>query len=310
MIIFGYMKYFLKEGDEVLLTRSEHASNILPWFELASDIGIKIKFIELDEDYCITKDNLNNSITKKTKVISVAHITNVVGDIRDIKMIGDTCKDRGILFVVDAAQSVGHVKVDVTNNNIDFLAFSGHKMFGPTGVGVLYGKYNLLDKVIPISYGGGMNSFFESTGEVEYKNLPERLEAGTQNIAGVIGLGAAIDYINKIGIDNIHKHEIELKSYALEKLKDIKDIKIYNKKSNSGIIVFNVENLFSQDLAVYLNHYKICVRSGNHCAKILKEEIKVSNTCRASLSIYNTKEEIDKLVDVLKHRDNIYEIIL
>lgn len=310
MIVFGYMKYYLSEGDEVLLTRSEHASNILPWFELASDIGIKIKFIKLDDDYCVTKENLEETITEKTKVISLAHITNVVGDIRDIKMIGEVCKNKGILFIVDAAQSIGHIKVDVSENNIDFLAFSGHKMFGPTGIGVLYGKYNLLDKLIPTSYGGGMNSFFESTGEVEYKKLPERLEAGTQNIAGVIGLGAAIDYINKIGIDNIHKHELELKKYAIEKLKDVNDVKIYNENSNSGIIVFNIENIFSQDLAVYLNYYKICVRSGNHCAKILKDEIKASNTCRASLSIYNNKEEIDKLVDVLKHHDNIYEIIL
>ena len=310
MIIFGFMKYYLSEGDEVLLTRSEHASNILPWFELASDIGIKIKFIKLDDDYCIKKDNLESAITEKTKVISLAHITNVVGDIRDIKMIGEVCKERGLLFVVDAAQSIGHIKVDVRENNIDFLAFSGHKMFGPTGTGVLYAKYELLDKLVPISYGGGMNSFFESTGEVEYKKLPERLEAGTQNIAGVIGLGAAIDYINNIGIDNIHKHELELKKYALEKFKDIKDIKIYNENSNSGIVVFNIENIFSQDLAVYLNHYKICVRSGNHCAKILKDEIKASNTCRASFSIYNSKEEIDKLVDILNHHDNIYEIIL
>ena len=310
MIVFGFMKYYLTEGDEVLLTRSEHASNVLPWFELANDIGIKIKFIKLDDDYCVSKENIENAITEKTKVISLAHITNVIGDIRDIKMIGEICNNNNILFVVDAAQSIGHIKVDVVENKIDFLAFSAHKMFGPTGIGILYGKESLLEKMVPTSYGGGMNSFFESTGEIEYKNLPERLEAGTQNIAGVIGLGAAIDYINKIGIDNIHNYELELKKYALEKLKTIENIKIYNEKSKAGIIVFNLDKIFSQDLAVYLNYYKICVRSGNHCAKILKEEIKTSNTCRASLSIYNNKEEIDKLVDVLKNSSNIYEIIL
>ena len=183
-------------------------------------------------------------------------------------------------------------------------------MMGPTGVGVLYGKMELLDKLVPLRYGGGMNSFFESTGEVEYKPLPFRLEAGTQNIAGVIGMGAAIDYINSVGIERIHEHELMLKEYALKKLEKIDGVTIYNKNTPSGIIVFNIDKIFSQDLAVYLNHYKICVRSGNHCAKILKEEIKATNTCRASFYIYNTKEEIDKLIYVLEHRDNIFDIIL
>ena len=310
MIVFGFMENYLKNGDEVLISKSEHASNILPWMELANKISIKINFIDLDDNFNITEENLEKAMTSKTKVISLAHITNVIGDIRNIDMIGKKCKERGIIFVVDAAQSIGHRKIDVQNSNIDFLAFSGHKMFGPTGIGVLYGKYELLDKLIPLEYGGGMNSFFESTGEVEYKNLPERLEAGTQNIAGVIGLSAAIDYINSIGIDRIHEYEVELKRYAISKLKDIKDLKIYNSSSNSGIIVFNLDKIFSQDLAAFLNHYKICVRSGNHCAKILKDEIKTTNTCRASFSIYNTKQEIDMMVEILKNHDNIYDVIL
>lgn len=310
MIVFGFMINYLKDGDEVLISKSEHASNVLPWMELANRIGIKIKYVELNEDFELTPENILKNITEKTKVISLAHVTNVIGDVRDINSIGKICKEHNIIFVVDAAQSIGHVKIDVTKSNIDFLAFSAHKMLGPTGIGVLYGKYNLLDKLIPTSYGGGMNSFFESTGEVEYKELPERLEAGTQNIAGVIGMGEAIDYINKIGIDNIHKHELGLKKYAIEKLSDVPNLKIYNKNSQSGIVVFNIDKIFSQDLAVYLNHYKICVRSGNHCAKILKDEIKASNTCRASFYIYNTKEEIDKLVDVLESRENIFDIIL
>ncbi len=310
MIAFGFMKYYLHEGDEVLISKSEHASNILPWMELANSIGIKVKFIELDKDYVISSETLNRAITPKTKVVSLAHITNVIGDVRDIEMIGKICHEKNIIFVVDAAQSIGHTKIDVSNSNIDFLAFSAHKMLGPTGVGVLYGKEKLLDKLIPLEYGGGMNAFFESTGEVEYKTLPWRLEAGTQNIAGVIGMGAAIDYINSIGINNVHKYELELKKYALEKLEKIDGVVIYNKNAESGIIVFNVDKIFSQDLAVYLNHYKICVRSGNHCAKILKEEIKATNTCRASLYIYNTKEEIDKLAYALENRENIFDIIL
>lgn len=310
MIAFGFMKYYLHEGDEVLISKSEHASNILPWMELANTIGIKVKFIELDKDYIVSIESLKRAITPKTKVISLAHITNVIGDVRDIEMIGKFCHEKNIIFVVDAAQSIGHIKIDVSKSNIDFLAFSAHKMLGPTGVGVLYGKEELLDKLVPLEYGGGMNAFFESTGEVEYKTLPWKLEAGTQNIAGVIGMGAAIDYINSIGIDNIHKYELELKKYALEKLEKIDGVVIYNKNAQSGIIVFNVDKIFSQDLAVYLNHYKICVRSGNHCAKILKEEIKATNTCRASLYIYNTKEEIDKLVYALENRENIFDIIL
>ena len=297
MVVFGYMKYYLNEGDEVLITKSEHASNILPWMELASDIGIKVKFIPLDEDYNVRIENIKSVMTPKTKVISLAHITNVIGDVRDIESIGKFAKENNLIFVVDAAQSIGHIKIDVQKANIDFL-------------GCLYGKKDLLDKLIPLKYGGGMNTFFESTGEVEYKELPERLEAGTQNIAGVIGLNEAINYINRIGIDNIHKHEIELKKYALQKLEQITDVKIYNKNSDSGIIVFNVDKIFSQDMAVYLNHFKISVRSGNHCAKILKDELKTTNTCRISFYLYNTKEEIDKLVEVLKDHNNIFDIIL
>ena len=229
MIVFGFMINYLKDGDEVLISKSEHASNVLPWMELANRIGIKIKYVELNEEFELTPENILKNITEKTKVISLAHVTNVIGDVRDINSIGKICKEHNIIFVVDAAQSIGHVKIDVTKSNIDFLAFSAHKMLGPTGVGVLYGKYNLLDKLIPTSYGVGMNLFFESTGEVEYKELPERLEAGTQNIAGVIGMGEAIDYINKIGIDNIHKHELELKKYAIEKLSDIPNLKIFYK---------------------------------------------------------------------------------
>lgn len=310
MIVFGFMKNYLKDGDEVLITKGEHASNILPWMELANSVGIKVKFIKLDDDYSVTKENLLSAITPKTKVVSLAHITNVIGDIRDLEMIGKICKDKNLLFVVDAAQSIGHIRVDVKKYNIDFLAFSAHKMLGPTGTGVLYGKYELLDKLIPLSYGGGMNSFFESTGEVEYKELPWRLEAGTQNIAGVIGMGKALEYIENIGIENIHRYEVELKEYALKRFKDIPGLTIYNKTTPSGIIVFNVEKIFSQDLALYLNHYKICVRSGNHCAKILKEEIKATNTCRASFYFYNTKEEIDKMANVLENRGNIFDIIL
>ena len=309
-IVFGYMQNYLQVGDEVLITKSEHASNILPWLELAKNKGIVVKFVPLNEKHELTIDNLIKMISSKTKVISIAHVTNSIGDIRPLEDIGAICKARDILLVVDAAQSIGHLKVDVQKYNIAFLGFSAHKMLGPTGIGVLYGRYDLLDKVIPVEYGGGMNSFFESRGELEYKPLPDRLEAGTQNIAGVLGMGKAIDYLNEVGLENIHKHELELKEYAVKELGKIPNIKIYNKDSKSGIVIFNIDKIFSQDTAVFLNHYNICVRAGNHCAKIAKDELNVSNTTRASFYLYNNKEEIDKLVNALKEQEKIFDIIL
>ncbi len=309
-IVFGFMNVYLEKGDEVLITKSEHASNVLPWLELATRKGVVIKYIPLNQNHEVTIDNILSVLTNKTKVISIAHVTNVVGDIRPIHEIGKLCREHNILFVVDAAQSIGHIPIDVVQDNISFLGFSAHKMLGPTGIGVLYGQYELLNKVVPIEYGGGMNSYFESSGELEYKNLPERLEAGTQNIAGVLGMGSAIDYLQTVGLDKIHKYELELKKYAVSKLKTVPNIRIYNENSNSGIVVFNINKIFSQDLAIFLNHFGICVRAGNHCAKIVKEEINVSNTCRASFYLYNTKEEIDKLVEALNKQDQIFEIIL
>lgn len=309
MVVFGYMKNHLKEGDEVLLTKAEHASNLLPWIRLSEEIGIKIKYIDLDNHF-VTVDNVKKSISDKTKVISLAQITNVLGDIRPIKEITKLAHENGILMVVDGAQSVPHIKVDVKELDIDFLAFSAHKMLGPTGVGVLYGKYSLLEELEPVRVGGGMNATFDSTGACEYKSIPNRFEAGTPNIAGVIGLGKAIDYILEIGIDNIAKYELELKKYFLDKVKDIDNITIYNSDTESGIIAFNIDDVFSQDTAVYLNHYKICVRAGNHCAKMLKEDLDVKNTCRISFYLYNTKEEIDKVIEVLKDNKNIFNVIL
>jgi len=309
-IVFGFMSNYLHPKDEVLITKSEHASNIIPWLELAKTRGIVVKFIPLNDKHEVTIDNLIKMIGPRTKVISLAHVTNSIGDVRPLENIGAICKTRDILLVVDAAQSIGHIKIDVQKYNIAFLGFSAHKMLGPTGIGVLYGKYDLLNKVVPMEYGGGMNTFFESSGELEYKPLPDRLEAGTQNIAGVLGMGKAIDYLNEVGLDNIHKHELELKEYAISKLETIPNIKIYNKDSKSGIVIFNIDKIFSQDTAVFLNHYGICVRAGNHCAKMAKDELNVSNTTRISFYLYNSKEEIDKLINALSEQDKIFDIIL
>lgn len=304
LVAFGYFKNRLNSNDEILISYAEHASNVLPWFRIQSEIGCKVNFIPLDDTEHITLDNVKNAITENTKVISLAHITNVIGDIRPIKEIVEYAHTKGILVVVDGAQSVPHIKTDVKDLDVDFLAFSAHKMMGPTGVGVLYGKYDLLKGMVPLMYGGGMNERFDSPDCVELKDVPTRFEAGTPNIAGVIGFGASIDYINSIGIENIYKHELELKDYMISKLKSIPHVNIIS-NSDSGIVTFNIEGIFPQDVAVYLDKYNICVRAGNHCAKILKNETKVNNTVRASLYVYNTKEEIDKFVDLLIDKDKI-----
>lgn len=310
MIVFGYMKTHLKKGDEVLLTKSEHASNVLPWIKLSEDIGIVLKYMALDDVYSLTVDSVNNSITDKTKVISIAHVTNVVGDVRDIVAIGKICRDKNILFCVDGAQSVPHMKVDFKNANIDFLSFSGHKMLGPTGVGVLVAKEKLLNEMEPLFYGGGMNSSFESDNSYELKKGPSKFEAGTPPIAEVIGLSEAIKYLMNIGMDKVHKYEIDLKKYLVEELEKIPNIILYNKNSDSGILAFNIDGVFPQDTSIYLNHYHICVRAGNHCTKMLKDEIGVKNTVRISMYLYNTKEDIDKLVSVLKNSKDIFNIVL
>ena len=309
MVVFGYMKKHLKRGDEVLLNKAEHASNILPWIKLQEEIGIVLKYAPLDKEYHLSLESIKECITDKTKVISLAQVTNVTGDVRNIKSIGEFCREKGILFHVDGAQSVPHMKVDFEKDNIDFLSFSGHKMCGPTGVGILVGRKKLLEEVDPILYGGGMNSSFEETS-YELKKSPIKLEAGTPPIAEVIGLGEAISYIKKIGIQKIEEKEKELSKYFLSKVKDIPNIILYGANENSGIFAWNIEGVFAQDAAAYLNHYHICVRAGNHCAKLLKDILPVKNTVRVSFYFYNTIEEIDQLIEVLKNSQDIFKIVL
>lgn len=308
-IVFGYFEKILKNGDEILLTKSEHASNLLPWFELADKKSLKIKYIELDDNHEVTIQNVKKAVSDKTKVISLAHISNVVGDIRPIEEIVRYAHSRGIKVLVDGAQSVPHLKVDVQKIGMDFLAFSAHKMCGPTGVGVIYVSSDLLGEIDPIIFGGGMNADFSTDGTRIYKTMPDRLEAGTPNIAGVIGFGYVIKYLMDIGFDKIHDYEMNLKEYTVKRLKEIPKIKIYNENSKSGIVTINYEGIFPQDLSIYLDKYNICTRAGSHCAKILKDEINIKNTLRISLYFYNSKDEIDKLIDVLKNPNIMEEII-
>ncbi len=309
MIVFGYMLYSLKFGDEVILNKAEHASNILPWLILSKRIGFKIVYANLDKNYNLKVEALEEKITPKTKVIALAHITNSVGDIRDLYKISKICRKNDIMLVVDATQSIGHLKTDVQRDDIDFLFFSAHKMLGPTGVGVLYGKLEYVDKIVPLEYGGGMNVDFDSLDNVSLKPLPERLEAGTRHISGVIAFKEALDYLDNIGIEKIHEYELELKRYLVQKFKELGNIEIYNEKTDSAIVLFNVTDYFSQDVSFYLNRYNICIRAGNHCTKLLKEDLLVKNTCRISLYFYNTKEEIDKVVSLLKDSNKILEVL-
>ena len=309
-IVFGYFKNILNKDDEVLITKSEHASNVLPWFVLEKMGKCTIKYIRLNENYEVTLENVKKSINKNTKVISIAHVSNVIGDIRDIEGIGKIAKDNNLYFVVDAAQSVSHINIDVIKSNISFLAFSGHKMCGPTGVGVLYGKNEYLKDLVPLKYGGGMNESFDSDKSYILKNYPTNLEAGTPPIAEVIGLKEAINYVTSIGVENIHKHELELKKYLISRIENMDNIIIYNKDTESGIVTFNIKDVFAQDTSIYLNTYGIAIRAGNHCAKILKDEIGIKNTCRISFYIYNTFEEIDKLVEALKNSDKLYDVVI
>lgn len=310
MVVFGYMRKHLKKNDEVLLNKAEHASNILPWIKLSEEIGIVIKYVPLNNDYSLSLDNIKKCVTDKTKVISLAHISNVIGDVRDVYEIGEYCKNNKILFNVDGAQSVPHLKTDFRKCNMDFLSFSGHKMCGPTGVGVLVGKKELLEEMDPLCYGGGMNSTFLDNNTYELKKVPIKFEAGTPPIAEVIGLGEAIDYLMSIGMDKIHQYEMELKKYLIDKIKDISNLIIYNKNTDSGILAFNIDGVFAQDSSVYLNYYNIYVRSGNHCAKLLKDEISIKNTVRVSMYFYNNYEDIDKLVDALTNGKDIFKIVL
>lgn len=299
-IAFGYGFKFLKADDEILLTEAEHASNVLPWFKVSELTGAKIKYIPLTKEGKLTVENFKKVINKHTKVVSIAMVTNVLGFITPIKEICKIAHEYGAVVVCDGAQSVPHMKTDVKDLDCDFLSFSGHKMVGPTGIGIMYGKFDLLKVMDPLMSGGGDNARFDMCGNVAFLAPPAKFEAGTLNIEGIYGLGASVDYINKIGIDNIFEYEKTLRDYAIKKIKAIDNVIIYNENADTGIITINVKGVFPQDEASYLNSKGICVRSGEHCAKLLKDLLKTVGTVRISLYFYNTYEDIDKLVEALK----------
>ena len=307
LVAFGYGLKNLKKGDEIIISEAEHASNTLPWFEVAKLTGAVVKFIPFDEKGRLTVDKLKKVISKNTKIVSIANVGNVLGYVTDVKEMAKVAHVFGAIMVVDGAQSVPHLKTDFKDLDCEFLAFSAHKMCGPTGIGALIGKYEYLLKTDPYIVGGGNNSVFDNSGHVDYRLPPEKFEAGTQNIAAILGFKKAVEFIEKIGIEAIRLHDIELVEYAKERLKDYDKFEILNPLCEGGIITFNIKGVFPQDEATLLNYKGIAIRSGEHCAKMLHAYLKTKATCRMSTYLYTSKEDIDAFVDAIKNGGDILD---
>ncbi|EGQ3702952.1 cysteine desulfurase [Staphylococcus pseudintermedius] len=307
MIAHSYGDANVGEGDEIVVTQMEHHANLVPWQQLAKRQGATLKFIPMAEDGTITLEAVRETVSERTKIVAIAHVSNVLGTINDIKAIAEIAHEHGAIISVDGAQSVPHMKVDVQDLNVDFYSFSGHKMLGPTGIGVLYGKREHLNQMEPTEFGGDMIDFvdlYDST----WTDLTTKFEAGTPLIAQAIGLQAAIEYIESIGFDAIHEHEQALTTYAYEQMSQIEGIDIYgpSKDKRAGIITFNLKDVHPHDVATALDTEGVAVRAGHHCAQPLMKWLNVSSTARASFYIYNTKEDIDQLVEGLKQTKEFF----
>lgn len=295
-----FAEEILEEGDEVLISIMEHHSNILPWQEACRKAGAKLVYVYL-KDGGLDLEDFRKKLTDRTKFVSIAHASNVLGVINPVQEIAQLAHEKGAIVVVDGAQSVPHMKIDVQKLDADFFVFSGHKMAGPTGIGVLYGKEQYLNQMSPVEFGGEMIDFVYEQSAT-WKELPWKFEAGTPNMAGAIGLAAAIDYLEAIGMDEIERHEQDLIAYVFPKLQAIEGLKIYGSQDlakRSGVISFNLGDLHPHDLATALDYEGVAVRAGHHCAQPLIQYLEVPATARASFYFYNTKEDCDKLVEAL-----------
>lgn len=302
LVVDSYAEANIEAGDEIVISYLEHHSNLIPWQQLAKRKGAVLKYIELEEEGTISVEQAKKAIGEKTKIVALAHVSNVLGTITPIKEIAAIAHQFGAVILVDGAQAVPHMEVDVVDLDADFYAFSGHKMMAPTGIGALYGKRELLDAMEPTEFGGEMIDFVELYDST-WKELPWKFEAGTPIIGGAIALGAAIDYLAEVGLENIHAHEQALASYAMEEMSKIEGITIYGPKDASkrcGLVTFNLEGAHPHDIATILDEDGVAIRAGHHCAQPLMKWLDVSSTARASFYIYNTKEEIDALIDGLK----------
>lgn len=300
LVALGFAAKTLRKNDVILVNATEHASNLLPWYALAENKGFKIEFIEVDETQDVSIQTLKDAMHSKVKIVALAHASNVLGYVRDLKEMSKIVHEWGAYMVVDGAQTVAHLPIDLKELDVDFFSFSGHKMLSPSGVGILYGKYNLLEATNPITFGGGSNLRFDTSGDIQLRAAPFKFESGTPNIEGVLGLGKAIDYLENIGMNKVQRINDELYDYAYDQLMYLDNVKIYNPNSDLSILSFNVKDIFAQDVARYLDSLDIAVRAGDHCAKVLDPTHENSKTVRASLYIYNTKDEIDRFVNALK----------
>jgi len=301
MIAYGYARIFLKPGDEIVISIMEHHSNLIPWQQAAKATGATLKYFPLQSDGTLSLEDIKQTITEKTKIVAITHVSNVLGTVNPIKDIVRIAHEKGAIVVVDGAQAAPHFAVDVQDLDCDFYAFSGHKMLGPTGIGVLYGKKALFEKMEPVEFGGEMIDFVELYDST-WKELPWKFEAGTPIIAGAIGLAKAIDFLQSVGFDTIQKHEQQLMEYALNKLGEIKGVTIYGPREasrRSGVITFNIDGVHPHDVATVLDTEGIAIRAGHHCAQPLMKWLKVTATARASFHIYNTMEDIDRLAEGL-----------
>lgn len=302
LVAYSYGMENLKKGDEIILSIMEHHSNLVPWQKVAKVTGANLKYMYIDENFEISDEEMQNKITDQTKIVGISHISNVLGTVNPIKKIIQYAHKKGAVVIVDASQSIPHMKIDMQDLDADFLVFSGHKMLAPLGIGVLYGKREILNKMSPFLMGGDMIEYVYEQ-ETTFAPLPNKFEAGTQNVEGVIGLGAAIDYIEKIGYDKIQEMEKEVVSYARQELSKLSYLTLYltpNEENHSSVISFNINGVHPHDVASILDSQNVCVRSGNHCAQPLMRFLGIDSTCRASFYFYNDKEDVDRLVKALE----------
>ena len=309
LIAYSYGLDNLKKDDEVVISIMEHHSNLVPWQKMTKQTGSKLNYMYINENYQITDEEIESKITDKTKIVGITHVSNVLGTINNVKKIIKYAHKKGAIVIVDASQSIPHMKIDVQDLDADFLVFSGHKMLAPLGIGVLYGKREILNKMTPFLMGGDMIEYVYEQ-DTTFATLPNKFEAGTQNVEGVIGLGAAIDYIENLGYDKIQEIEHEVISYARQELSKLDYLTLYttpNEENHSSVISFNIKGVHPHDVASILDSEGVCVRSGNHCAQPLMRFLGIDSTCRASFYIYNTKEDVDKLVKALDKAYNMFK---
>ena len=309
LVAYSYGMDNVNSGDEVVLSIMEHHANLVPWQHVTKTKGAELKYMYMNSEYELSDEEIESKITDKTKVVGIVHISNVLGTINNVKKIINCAHKKGAIVVLDVSQSIQHMKIDVQELDADFVAFSGHKMLAPLGIGVLYGKKELLNKMNPFLMGGDMIEYVYEQNTT-FAPLPNKFEAGTQNVGGVIGLGAAIDYIEKVGYDTIQKLEKEVVSYAIDELSKLDFMDLYvtpNRENHSGVISFNIKGVHPHDVASILDANGVCVRSGNHCAQPLLRFMGLDSTCRASFYFYNTKEDVDKLIAALNKAYDMFK---